>query len=128
MHSSLHDWFARADHERHRAGSSEWVPAVDVIETPSAFLVYAELPGLGPSDFSVEAGPAELSIRGRRFTREAECERYARLERREGEFVRSFAFPDPIEPGAITATLADGVLTLHVPKAGASGPRRIHIG
>lgn len=128
MRSPLHDWLARPDCGAHHGEASRWAPAVDVMETTTAYLVIAELPGLTLDDFTVEASATTVSLTGRRRTKEARCDRYLRLERNEGEFRRSFSFPEPIDPGAVSARCTDGVLRLELPKATRNTPRKVAIG
>jgi HSP20 family molecular chaperone IbpA len=42
-------------------------------------------------------------------------------------FRRAFTLSRDLDPGKIEATLRDGVLRLHIPKAEAAQPRRIEI-
>ena len=47
--------------------------------------------------------------------------------RRVGQFAYRTLLPGHIDTEHITADLADGVLTVHVPKAGTAKPRRITV-
>lgn len=53
--------------------------------------------------------------------------RYWITERSVGEFHRSFSFPSPVDHDNIKATLKNGVLTVIVPKARRTQPKRINI-
>lgn len=128
MRSPLQAWLARPDHDADHGPASSWVPAVDVLETSTSYIVQAELPGLSADEIAVEATVTTVTIRGVRRTREAHCDCYLRLERNEGEFHRTFSFPEPIDPGGVIASYADGVLGLELPKAGRQGPRKVEIG
>ena len=55
------------------------------------------------------------------------CEQFHRLERGHGSFQRSFQLPLPIDHGAVTADLKDGVLTVRCPKLPEPSARRIPI-
>ena len=48
-------------------------------------------------------------------------------EQRFGDFNRTIQFPTPIDAEKIQASLADGILTIHVPKAEAAKPKRITV-
>ena len=128
MRSPLQAWLARPDCDAHHGPASRWAPAVDVLETPASYIVFAELPGLAPDEFAVEASATAVTLSGRRRTREAQCDSYLRLERSEGEFSRTLEFAEPVLPGNVTATYADGLLRLELPKAGRHGPRKLEIG
>jgi HSP20 family protein len=101
-----------------------WMPLADVVETPEAYLVEVELPGLGRDDVVVQAQGEELLVRGER--RPDACgrpEAFHRLERRYGPFARGFRFSAEVDPDRIEAQFEDGLLRLTVPKAGQRGSR-----
>jgi HSP20 family protein len=99
-----------------------WIPVADVLETPEAYVVELELPGLGKDDVVVQAQGDELVVRGeRRSCSSARPDAFHRMERRQGPFARGFRFPEEVDPDRISAEFADGLLRLSVPKA---RPRR----
>ena len=53
--------------------------------------------------------------------------RYVRRERRVGTVSRRVALPAAVDQDRAEATLADGVLTLRLPKVDREVPRRIEI-
>ena len=108
------------------SGPQGWAPAVDLCETADAFIFTAELPGLTRDQISIQVQDGRLALQGRRAAR-VSCEHYHQVERGHGEFLRSFALPQAVEPGGITADLSDGVLTVTVPKAAAPAPRRVAV-
>lgn len=106
--------------------SPGWVPAADLCETHDRFILTLELPGLGRSDVEIAFASNTITISGQRPS-EAPCERYQQFERAQGQFSRSFRFAVPVDPDAIAADLADGVLTVNIPKTGAPATRRIDV-
>ena len=54
--------------------------------------------------------------------------RFYRLERSYGRFSRSLTLPQGIKADAVSATFADGVLEVTVPKAEEVKPRKVTIG
>jgi HSP20 family protein len=95
-----------------------WLPLADVVETPEAYVVEVELPGLGKDDVVVQAQGDELVVRGeRRPDLASRPESFHRLERRYGPFARTFRFLEEVDPDSITASFEDGLLRLTVPKA-----------
>jgi HSP20 family protein len=106
--------------------SPGWVPAADLFETREQFILSIELPGLCRSDVEIAFASHTLTISGQRPA-EAPCERYQQFERAQGRFSRSFRFTHAVEPDRISADLADGVLTVTIPKAGAAEGRRIEV-
>ncbi len=104
-----------------------WVPPVDLSELPDRYRLTVELPGLSRDDVHLDFLDGTLTIRGQRPGQTCCPERYQQLERGQGQFSRSFRFATAVDSEAISADLADGVLTVLVPKA-AIPDRRIEIG
>ncbi|WP_431969078.1 Hsp20/alpha crystallin family protein [Actinacidiphila sp. bgisy160] len=103
-----------------------WSPMADLHETNDAYVVEAELPGIKREDIDVEAGGRELCVSGEY----KECEREGvlrRRTRRTGRFEYRALLPADVKAQEITATLADGILTVTVPKAQAAKPHHIEI-
>jgi HSP20 family protein len=107
-----------------------WTPPVDLYETPSAFMLSAELPGLARDQIEIHAEDSRIVIRGARSAgpgRDIPCEQFHRVERGHGQFQRAFALPEPIDVEHVTADLKDGVLTVTMPKSNERGTRRIDV-
>ena len=107
--------------------ASGWTPPVDIFETAEAYVVTAELPGLQRSDIDIRYHDGQLTLQGTRRTPDVPCERYHRVERGHGGFIRRFSLPSTIDATAIAADLKDGVLTVTVPKGGGAAARRIDV-
>ena len=105
--------------------SPGWVPPVDLVEFDDRYVVTVELPGLAREDVHIEFADHVLTVRGARPAQPCP-ERYHQLERGQGSFSRSFRFAGPVTEDTITADIADGVLTIAVPKA-AVDRRRIEV-
>jgi HSP20 family protein len=101
--------------DRFAPGVSGWTPPVDLLETPDAYVVIAEIPGLTTRDINIQAERDRVTIAGARHEPEQACEQYHRVERGHGSFSRSFQLPQPIDASRITADLKDGVLTVTCP-------------
>ncbi len=101
----------------------DWLPPVDIVETPSTFEVTLEICGVPREQIDVRAEENRLTVSGERAG-EVEGEACHYRERRVGRFARSFAFRVPTDSEGIRAALADGVLTLTVPK---TMPTRISV-
>src|SRR6185295_19423795 len=104
-----------------------WVPPVDLSESADRYTLTVELPGLSRSDVEVDFRDGLLTVRGQRPAAASCPERYQQLERGQGPFSRSFRFSEPINADAISADLADGVLTVVVMKEAGSAARRIDV-
>ncbi len=108
------------------AGAHGWAPAVDLCETAAAFIITAELPGLTRDQVRINVHDGRLTLQGRREAR-VTGEHYHQVERGHGEFARTFALPPLVDTAHITADLADGILTVTVPKSSEPGPRRVEV-
>ena len=124
----------RALDEAFSAGWTEnrvWVPAIDVVETKEAYVLYAELPGVDPSQIDVKFEQNVLTVRGAKRTafdaaKNGEHRIYA-AERVTGNFERSIRLPEFVDGDKIAAEFNHGLLTVTVPKAQAAQPRRVEI-
>jgi HSP20 family protein len=105
-----------------------WVPLADVVETPEAYVIELELPGLGRDDVVVQAQGDEIVVRGeRRPDAGSRPEAFHRLERRYGPFTRAFRFASDVDPDRIEAEFSDGLLRLEVPKARLRAVTRVRV-
>jgi HSP20 family protein len=128
----LRDLLALHEQLGHLVGTDApgWTPPVDLYETPTEFVLTAEVPGLARDQIEIHAEESRIVIRGARAAagphKEISCEQYHRVERGHGSFSRAFALPEPINVDAVSADLKDGVLTVTIPKAIDRGTRRIN--
>jgi HSP20 family protein len=104
-----------------------WVPPVDLAEWDDRYVLTVELPGLARDHVHLDFDNDTLVVRGQRPGHNCCPERYQQLERGQGQFSRSFRFAHPVRGEAITADLAEGVLTIVVPKIQAAGLRRVAV-
>ncbi|WP_327587500.1 Hsp20/alpha crystallin family protein [Nonomuraea sp. NBC_00507] len=102
-----------------------WRPLAETEETPEAYVVRTELPGLRREDVNVEVNGNELCISGE--IKEEEKDKGNMLRRRTGKFVYRTILPTDADPEKIDGELHDGVLTLRVPKTERGRSRRIQI-
>lgn len=103
-------------------------PLVNLTEDAEAYYVRAELPGIKNNELDVQATSNSLSVSGeRKITEEGDGVRYHRREREGGKFSRVITLPGEIDAGKVEASLANGVLTISVPKAEVAKPRQIAI-
>ena len=102
--------------DRFAPGPAGWAPPIDVYETADRYVVTAELPGINEEDIQIHINDGRLTLSGERRERDRPCEQYHRVERGHGGFSRTFQLPVPVDAGAITADLRDGVLTVTCPK------------
>ena len=103
-----------------------WAPAVDVVETADAFILFAELPGVRRDDIQLQVQEGRLELSGRRLPL-TENPNFLRMERSYGPFRRVFDLGAPVDDGGVTAAFTQGVLRVEVPKraAPAAPPLRV---
>ena len=107
---------------------SDWAPAVDIKETPEAFMVEAELPGMSKDDVKVTVHDGVLTIQGeRKSEEETKDKKLHRIERFYGSFMRRFTLPDNVDENSVTANFKDGLLTLTIQKAEPKEPKAIEV-
>jgi HSP20 family protein len=106
-----------------------WAPAIDIYETADAYIITVEVPGVSRDDVELAVEDTRLVIRGRRLEghRGTEAARYHLVERGYGTFTRSFEFAARVDVHAVAADLADGVLTIRLPKVPPPAPSRIEV-
>jgi HSP20 family protein len=110
-------------------GARRWTPAMDLVETDEHFVLRADLPGMTQDDVSIELEDNVLTVSGeRKAEHEEKREGFYRVERAFGTFSRALTLPQGIDPEAVNASFANGVLEVRVPKPEQRKPRKITIG
>jgi HSP20 family protein len=97
-------------------GLEYWAPHVDIYESPSEFVILAELPGIKKDEISIELNNNKLLISGERKAsyREGEAA-FHRVERRHGPFRREVEVPMRVDEKNILADIEAGVLRVVLP-------------
>jgi HSP20 family protein len=107
-------------------GDGAWLPAADVVETDSAYVIEVELPGVRREDVDVELNGDELVVTGEVKERKREG-LFRRRTRRVGGFEFRVTLPGYRRDGDIEASMSNGVLTVHVPKAESTKSSKITV-
>ena len=114
--------------QRKDEGRKVSVPPVDIIESPEAFVVRADLPGIDPSAVRITMTGDTLTIRGDKRREETREEDHWHIaERHFGAYERSITFPTPVDPDAVNADAEHGVLTITLRKVQEAQPRQIQV-
>ena len=104
------------------------LPAVDVRETETEYLMEVELPGLTEKDVEVKLDNTLLTISSTRDEKKEEKKNgYVMRERRSARFSRSFVLPEAVDREKISAEFKNGILQLTFPKVPAAKPKTIEV-
>jgi HSP20 family protein len=110
-------------------GGEGTFPPADVYVTDEEVMVELAVPGVKQEDLSI-------SVTGDTVTLSGEVQRGGEREKGQaflqeiwqGKFQRSFRLPLQVDADNATASMEDGILSLHLPKSEATRPRKIQIG
>src|SRR3954465_9746934 len=101
---------------------------VDMGETPDAYHLRADLPGMTPDTIDINVTTDTVAFAGEtKSPSDVSSEGWLRQERRLGKFQRSFTLPVQIDPNKVQASFEHGVLDLVLPKADQVKPRSIKV-
>jgi HSP20 family protein len=108
----------RASQNRERSLS------VNIHEADDAYILSALVPGLKAEDLNIQVLEDVLRIEGEY---KADDNNYLVRELPNGSFTRTLRLPSEIDAENVEANIADGVLTLTLPKAESARPKKINI-
>ena len=97
---------------------------VNIREQDDAYVLSALVPGLKAEDLNIQILENVVSIEGNYQDADGE---YLLNELPSGSFRRALRLPTEVEADKVEAKIADGVLTLNLPKAETARPKKINI-
>ena len=119
---------ASAGNDTTNAATADWIPAVDIKEEETRYVVMADIPGVDPTEIEIHMDNGLLTLRGERKSENVEEKSgYKRVERSRGSFYRRFSLPDTADVDNISAKGLNGVLEITIPKQEKALPRRIQV-
>lgn len=102
--------------------------AIDVYQTPSAFIVESTIAGVKPEDIDISLTSDSIIIKGKREKEETiKTEDYIHQECYWGKFSRNIIFPQEIEPDRTQASIKNGVLKITLPKINKTKSKKIKV-
>jgi HSP20 family protein len=107
--------------------SQTFDPSIDVRSNDREMVFICDLPGVKKEDLELTVENHILTLKGARKFESSEDEQVM-LGRAYGSFKRVFSLPDYVDDANLDAHLADGVLTIRIPKQAKAKPRKIQIG
>ena len=108
------------------ARSPRFMP-MDLYRTGDHYVLHADLPGVDPGSVDVDVDNNTLTIKAVRSERGEEGVQWISSERFAGTYLRQIALGDGIDTEKISATYANGVLTVTLPVADRAKPRKVSI-
>ena len=105
----------------------EMVLALDVQANDESYDITALVPGLESDELELEIMNNTVTIRGEFKSTRIEDSKYLLSELPHGLFSRSITLPTAVDASKVEATINNGVLMLHVPKAEAHRPKTIKV-
>ena len=116
-------WLSESD-----KGISSWIPAFDISETETEYVITGEIPGIDAKDLDITLKDEILTIKGeKKHEKEDKDKSYHRVERYYGSFSRSFRVSDKVKTDELDATYKDGVIRLTLPKREDTKPKKIEV-
>jgi HSP20 family protein len=109
-----------------------FIPPADVIVTDRGVTIHMDVPGLTTDELEIDLENDTLTVRGERpfpyqEERNGKERIWRHIERRFGRFERSLRVPGGLNPDAVDASMADGVLTMAIPRPEQPKPHRVRI-
>lgn len=105
-----------------------WVPQMDLYETPEEIIVLAEVAGVEKENLEVEINTKAVRIYGRRtpLTR-IENSTYRLAEIQYGKFERILFLPTTIDTEVVSSSFSNGFLQIRLAKQQSQRPHRVPI-
>lgn len=104
-----------------------FVPRVDIVESPEGWRLVADLPGVDEKDLDITLDKNVLTIRGKVASTAPEGYTLTYQEYEEGDFERVFTVSEEVDRSGISASLAQGMLHLTLPKVKQAQAQKIQV-
>ncbi len=126
MRNAMNRWFEDGVIDR-TTNEREMLLAVDVKTADDAYDITALVPGLSAEDVDIEVLNDTVTIRGEFKNDGNEQDKYLVSELPDGRFSRVITLPTETDSSKVEASIKNGVLSLHIPKAEAARPKSIKV-
>jgi HSP20 family protein len=104
------------------------MPAADIYETPTEFVVELEVPGFKERELELEVTDHTVTVTGEtQAETKDEDKSFILHERLARTFERRFQLPEDADTKQLAARFESGVLEIHAPKVPGTQPRKVEI-
>ena len=107
--------------------AKQFVPAVDIFESAEAVTLLADMPGVSKEGVDIKLEEGILTLKGTAVEHVTEGRRELLREYEVGDFNRRFTISEAIDQNKISASIANGVLKVVLPKVKPVQPRKIEV-
>lgn len=126
MRNAMNHWFEDSIAD-HISTEREMLLAVDVKTGDESYDITALVPGLEADDLDIEVLNDTVTIRGEFKDGDEDQTKYLVSELPNGRFSRVITLPTSTDASKVDASIKNGVLFLHIPKAEADRPKAIKV-
>lgn len=103
-------------------------PPINLYDAGDHYVLTAQVPGLSAEELDLTITGETLTIRGGRNRPEGVSEEaFRRQERPFGRWSRALTLPERVEAAAVAASIANGILSVVLPKIEDAKPRQITV-
>lgn len=99
-------------------------PAVDIVETSDSVVLTADVPGATENTVELEIAKGVLKLSA---TDAGNAPEWGKASMRTRIYERTFRLSDELDAGSSEATVANGVLTIRIPKKAEAKPAKIAV-
>lgn len=112
-----------------RSMSGDNFSAPNIYTSEDGYLIQEYIPGVKPEDVNVNYENAVMTITLKRTAVDESYKDYkkSRLERSDYDFTRRFSVPQDADVEKIDAKIANGMLTISVPRGEETKPKKISV-
>ena len=104
-----------------------YIPQTDIHESADALFIAMDMPGVSKDNVDIRLEKNVLTITGSIDFSSYENLKPIYTEYNVGNYARSFTVSSEIDKENISATMTDGVLSLHLPKAKEAATKKIKV-
>jgi HSP20 family molecular chaperone IbpA len=102
-------------------------PAADIVQRDHSYYIVLDMPGVRKEDLDVTVDKDVLTVAGETSYPDIQNQKQWENEFGNVYFVRKFTLSDAVDRDKVKASMKNGVVTLHLPRAERVQPKKIEI-